>query len=132
MLNRVRSALTPELDELTHRIIGGGINVHQALGPGFIEGIYHDAYAIELEALGLTFELQVPVTVSYRSRPLRSQRIDLIVEKQVIVELKAVERLERIHGAQVLSYLRATGLRVGLLMNFNSEYLKASLRRIVA
>jgi GxxExxY protein len=87
--------------------------------------------SIELEIAGLTFASQVPVVVKYHDRPLREQRIDLIVEKQVVVELKAVERLERVHQAQLLSYLKATGIRAGLLMNFNADYLKAGLKRLV-
>jgi GxxExxY protein len=131
MLVRVKSALPAETDRLLGKIIGCGINIHRVLGPGFVEGIYDDAMVIELELAGLQFQSQVPVTVTYRGRPLRQQRIDLIVEHTVIVELKAVERLDRVHHAQLMSYLKATGIKVGLLMNFNASYLKAGLKRIV-
>jgi GxxExxY protein len=87
--------------------------------------------AIELDLAGLAGRREVPVTLFYRDRPLREHRVDLIVEERIILELKAVERLERIHQAQVISYLRATGLRIGLLMNFNTEQLKSGLRRVV-
>jgi GxxExxY protein len=105
--------------------------VHQALGPGFHEAVYHDALAIELEWEGLPFERECQVAMSYRGRALRSQRLDLVVDRLVVVELKAVERLERVHQTQLLSYLKAARLPVGLLMNFHAEFLKSQLRRFV-
>ncbi len=131
VLTRAKSDLSPELEGLVTRTIGCALRVHQALGPGYLEGLYHDAMSIELELEGLAFEREFATNVLYRGRPLRTQRLDLVVEGQIVVELKAVERLERVHQAQLLSYLKATGLRVGLLMNFHEEYLKTSLRRFV-
>lgn len=131
MLTRTTPALAPDLEMLVTRTIGCAIRVHKALGPGFAEGLYQDAMGIEFTFEGLSFGREVSVAVSYRGQPLRSQRLDLVVEKKIVVELKAVERLERIHQAQLISYLRATGLPVGLLMNFHAEYLKSALRRFV-
>jgi GxxExxY protein len=105
--------------------------VHRRLGPGFKEGLYQDAMAIELEEAGLAAEREVPITIRYRERPLRTFRMDMVIERLVILELKSVERLERIHQAQSLSYLRATEYRLALLINFNTEVLRAGLKRIV-
>ena len=131
MLIRTNPACSPETERLVTRTIGCALRVHQALGPGYTEALYHDAMAIDLELDGLRFEREVTLRVMYRNRPLRPQRLDLVVENEVVVELKAVERLDRIHQAQLLSYLKAGGFKVGLLMNFHSEFLKTSLRRFV-
>jgi len=131
MLSRTKTDLPVETERVAGAIIGCAIEVHRRLGPGFLEGIYQDAMVIELEAAGLGVRREVPIALEYRGHPLRRHRIDLIVEHRVIVELKAVECLDRIHQAQLISYLRASRLRLGLLMNFNTEQLKSSLRRVV-
>jgi GxxExxY protein len=131
MLSRVASDLPFETEQAAERIIGCAIEVHRQLGPGFLEGIYHDALSIELEIAGLQFQREVPIILKYRNRPLRPHRLDLVVEGRVIVELKAVEHVDRIHRAQLMSYLRASGIRLGLLMNFNVEILKSSIRRVI-
>jgi GxxExxY protein len=131
MLSRAASTLPADTENLGTTCIACAIEVHRRLGPGFLEGVYQDAMAIELEESGLAAQREVPVTITYRGRPLRQYRVDLIVENRVILELKAVERFDRIHQAQLISYLRATGIRLGLLMDFNNEYLKTGLRRIV-
>jgi GxxExxY protein len=131
MLTRATSRLPEGTERVAQTTIGCAIEVHRRLGPGFLEGIYQDAMIIELEAAGLTTRREVPLALEYRGKPLRQHRIDLIVEGCVIVELKAVERLERIHQAQLISYLRASGLHLGLLMNFNVEHLRSALRRVV-
>jgi GxxExxY protein len=131
MLSRVKSAWPPDTEQAAERTIGCAIEVHRQLGPGFLEGIYQDALVIELETTGLSVQREVPIVLQYRGRPLRPHRIDVIVNGRILVELKSVERLERIHHAQVISYLRATNLRLGLLMNFNVEVLRAGLRRVV-
>lgn len=131
MLRRVVSPLPVEVERVAQATIGCALEVHKRLGPGFLEGVYHDAMAIEMGLAGLSAIREVPIQLEYRGRPLRQHRLDLVVEGCVIVELKAVDRLERIHHAQVISYLRASRLRLGLLMNFNSEYLKQSLRRVI-
>lgn len=131
MLTRITAACSPETEKLVTRTIGCALRVHQALGPGYTEGVYHDAMAIDLGLEGLSYEREVSIRLQYRGQALRPQRLDLVVERQIVVELKAVEHLDRIHQAQLMSYLRAGGFKVGLLMNFHSEYLKSSLRRFV-
>jgi GxxExxY protein len=128
---RLPSPLAPEAENVITRVIGCAIEVHKALGPGFLESIYKKAMCIELEACGLPFERERPISVSYRGIEIRGQRADLIVDNTVIVELKAIARFDEIHQAQIISYLKATGLRVGLLINFHVEYLPQGLRRIV-
>jgi GxxExxY protein len=113
MLTRVTSRLPETTERIAETTIGCAIEVHRRLGPGFLEGIYQDAMVIELETAGLVVEREVPVVLEYRGHPLRQHRLDLVVEACVIVELKAVERLERIHQAQLISYLRASRLRLG-------------------
>lgn len=131
MLTRVVSSLPTEVERVAHVTIGCALEVHKRLGPGYLEGVYHDAMVIELGIAGLTAGSEVPIQLTYRGRPLRQHRLDLVVEGCVIVELKAVDRLERIHHAQLISYLRSSGMRLGLLMNFNSEHLKQALRRVI-
>jgi GxxExxY protein len=128
---RLPSPLAPNTEKLMTRVIGCGIDVHKALGPGFLESIYKKAMCPELEASGLPFERERSIAVNHRGVEIRGQRVDLIVDKQIIVELKAISRFDEIHAAQIISYLRTTGLRVGLLMNFRVAYLPQGLRRIV-
>jgi GxxExxY protein len=128
---RIPSPLSNETELLIQRVIGCGIEVHKAMGPGLLESIYGDAMTIELQFQGLSFERERAVPLLYRGIALPPHYVDLIVEGCVVVELKAIERLRPVHGAQVLSYLRATGIRAGLLMNFNADYLKNGLRRFV-
>ena len=111
--------------------IGSGIEVHRNLGPGYKEPIYGTAFTLELESRGMKFEREKAVDVRYKQWTIPGQRIDLIVEGLVIVELKAVSRLKEIHRRQVLSYLKSTGLPVGLVMNFNTVMLKNGLMRVV-
>jgi GxxExxY protein len=131
VLSRIPSTLPLEIDEVMTKVIGACIEVHRHLGPGFLETTYHQAVCIELAERGISFEKSKHVTLDYKGRKLKDQYIDLIVESSVVVELKAVSQLEEIHGSQVVSYLKATGLRAGLLVNFNHVVLKAGLRRIV-
>ena len=128
---KIESPLPESVEEIITRIIGCAIEVHRQLGPGLSEGVYEDAMTIELQANGLHFDRQRRVVIRYREKPLRPQRIDLIVENQVVVELKAVDRLHPAHGAQVLSYVRSVGLRVGLLFNFNGNTIKSNMKRFV-
>lgn len=120
-----------ELDRLAHVVIGAAIEVHRRLGPGFLESVYEEALCIELEVRGGSFQCQVPVAVLYRGRPVGENRLDLVVGGILIVELKAVEALLAIHEAQVISYLKATRLRLGLLINFNVELLKHGIKRVI-
>ncbi len=131
MLKRIKSDLSPETELVVTRTIECADRVHEELGPGYLEGIYHDALCVELEMQGLSFERERAVTVHYRGRPLRAQRLDLIVERQVVVELKATTRMEPIYQAQILSYLKSTGLRIGLLMNFHDRMFRAGVKRFV-
>jgi GxxExxY protein len=103
---------------LTERTIGAAVRVHRELGPGFLESIYEEALSVELRLLGVTFERQKPVPIFYRGHPIGEHRLDLLVESQVVVELKAISGLENIHFAIVRSYLKALGLRDALLLNF--------------
>ena len=128
---RVVSPLSPEAERAMHGTIGCAIAVHRTLGPGFLEGIYRKAMCVELERRKLAYECERSVEVVYRDIPIAGQRIDLIVERLIVVELKAVAGLEEIHRAQVISYLRTLGLRGGLLINFRVRVLKDGLRRIV-
>jgi GxxExxY protein len=131
VLDRVPSTLPAEIEDVMTKVIGVCIEVHRHLGPGFLESTYHRAVCIELNERGIGYEKGKRVTISYKGHTLSDQFIDLVVEACVIVEIKAVSQLEEIHGSQVVSYLRATGLRAGLLVNFNRPVLKAGLRRIV-
>ena len=117
--------------ELTKQIIGCAVEVHRRLGPGLLENVYESALSIELKTQNLSFERQVGIPLYYRGQLISEHRLDLIVEKKVVVEIKSVERLAPLHWAQVLTYLRVTGLQVALLLNFNSPTLRAGTRRIV-
>ena len=120
------------LNHITDQVIGAAIEVHRALGPGLLESAYEACLAFELAQRGLKVELQKPLPVVYKEVHLDcGYRLDLLVENAVIVEIKAVESLAPIHQAQLLSYLRLTGCKVGLLINFNVRILKDGLRRLV-
>jgi GxxExxY protein len=123
--------LTFAAENVMTRTIGCAIAVHRELGPGYLESIYKRAMRIELEACGLSYEAERPVRVVYRGVEIPGQRVDLIVSSLVVVELKSVVRLDRVHTAQVMSYLKTTGLRGGLLINFRVPWLREGLRRIV-
>ena len=120
------------LNRLTEGIIGAAITVHRALGPGLLESAYEACLAFELADLGLGIERQKPLPVTYRDVELDcGYRLDLLVEGAVIVEVKALRALAPIHQAQLLCYLRLSGCKVGLLINFNVEVLKDGVRRLV-
>jgi GxxExxY protein len=121
-----------ELDLTTLAIIQASIEVHKHLGPGLLESLYRESLLFELRARGSKVVADELIPISYKGRPLKGHyRIDLLVEDAVIVELKSVETLLPVHGAQVLSYLRLLGKPVGLLINFNVTYLVKGVRRIV-
>ena len=128
---RLRSPLSPHAERAMTETIGSAIAVHRELGPGYLESIYKKAMYIELQARGLAFESERAVVVTYRGIEIPGQRVDLIVEDLIVVELKAVVRCEEVHRAQVVSYLKTTGLRGGLLINFRVPVLKQGLQRIV-
>jgi GxxExxY protein len=120
-----------EVEDVGHRVIGCGITVHRILGPGYREAIYERAYCLELDEAGLKFESEKRILVPYKRWQLPGHTLDLIVEDCVIVELKAVPRLAEVHRLQVLSYLKATGLRLGFVMNFNVEVLRHGTKRVI-
>jgi GxxExxY protein len=117
--------------ELTEQIIGCAIDVHRALGPGLLESAYKRALGLELAHHGLRFERERRVPLRYRGNLLGEYQVDLIVENRVVVEAKSVLHWEPVFEAQILTYLRITGVRVGLLMNFNKSVLKAGIKRLV-
>lgn len=123
--------IPPHLNLLTERIIGCAIEVHRTLGPGLLESAYECAFSIELGSSGLQFLRQVECPVNYRGHPIGAYRYDLLVEGTVLVEIKSAERFDRIFLAQVLTYLRATGCRLGLIINFNVPVLKEGIKRVV-
>jgi GxxExxY protein len=117
---------------MTEQIIGEGMRVHTALGPGLLESAYEACLAYELTKTGYFLEWQKRLPIVYGELRLEEgYRIDLLVEKAVIVELKAVTRLEDVHEAQLLSYLRLSGCEIGLLINFNVKHLRDGLRRVI-
>jgi len=128
---KIRSPLTDAEEQIVSRVIGCGIEVHRVLGPGFKERVYERAFALELETRGLSFESEKPIDVTYKQWKIAGQRLDLVVEGIVIVELKVVPKVKPLHRRQVVSYLRTTGVKVGLIMNFNTTILKNGLERVV-
>jgi GxxExxY protein len=117
--------------ELTEKVIGAAIAVHSAFGPGLLERVYEAAMLVELTALGLRAEAQVPIGVAYRGQDLGlGFRADLIVEDCLLVEMKSVEELNDIHTAQVITYLRLLGCKRGLLLNFDKKSLREGIRRV--
>jgi GxxExxY protein len=121
-----------KLDQITETIIGAAIKVHRALGPGLLESAYAACLAFEIAESGLKVETEKPLPIVYRQVRLDcGYRLDLLVEEKVIVEIKAVDRLMPIHQAQLLSYLKISGVTIGLLINFNVTLLKHGIHRIV-
>ena len=119
-------------DRLTERVIGLAIEVHRALGPGLLESAYEKCLSFELKSHGIPFRRQVPLPVVYKSINLEcGYRMDVVVNGRLVVELKTVERLLPVHEAQLLTYLKLSGIHTGLLMNFNTPVLKEGIRRLV-
>ena len=119
------------VDAVARQVVDAALAVHRELGAGFGEGVYENALAFELELRGVDFERQRSVRVAYRGRVVGEGRMDLLVERRLVVELKAVDALAAVHTAQLLAYLKATGLTLGLLLNFNVPRLALGLRRVV-
>jgi GxxExxY protein len=118
--------------DLTQQVIGAAIEVHRHLGPGLLEAVYQACLAKELALRGITFESERPLQVAYKGMQVEcGYRLDFLVEDKVVVELKAVDALLPVHEAQLLTYLRITGCRVGLLINFNVATLVDGMRRRV-
>jgi GxxExxY protein len=121
----------PERD-LTERIIGAAIEVHKQLGPGLLESIYQMCMARELSLRGIRFEQEKPIPVEYKGIFLDcGYRLDFLVEQKVVVELKAIDELSNTHKSQLLTYLKITGCKIGLLINFNVPVLKDGIKRLI-
>ena len=122
-----------DLNELSSKIIKAAINVHKELGPGLLESVYQKCLLIELKLMGLKAESEVPLLVTYRGQKLDEDgfRIDVLVEDEIIVELKSVEKIPKVYPKQLLTYLRLAKKELGLLINFNEVLLKNGIKRIV-
>jgi GxxExxY protein len=121
-----------EFDQITEKVIGAAIEVHRALGPGLLEGIYEECLCHELSLRNVSFKRQVVLPVQYKGISLDcGYRLDLLIEGKVVVEIKAIEKLLPIHKAQLLTYLKIGGWKGGLLLNFNVPLLKSGIDRIV-
>jgi GxxExxY protein len=120
-----------EDEELATKIIGAAIEVHRELGPGFIEFVYEQAMLYELSLAGIAVEKQKKILVPYKGIKLAGQRLDLLVGGRFVLDLKCVEQFAPIHQAQLLSYLKATHLRLGLLINFKASTIKGNIKRVV-
>lgn len=128
---RMTSPLGPEIEDLVTRIMDCAFAVHRALGPGFKESIYTHAICLEMDSRGLKFEREKAIEVIYKQWKIPGQRVDLLVEGAVLVEIKSVPKLRRIHTSQVVSYLKTMNLRIALLVNFRARVLKEGFKRVV-
>ena len=117
--------------EVTERIISCALEVHSTLGPGLLESVYEEALAHEFTLRGIKYEKQKEISLEFKGKDIGRHRIDFLVENEVVLELKAVESMHKIYQAQILTYLRATKKRVGLLINFNVERLKDGIKRLI-
>ena len=132
LARRVFEPIRPEVEEIGRQVIGCAINVHRFFGPGFKESIYVEAMCVELESRSIKFEREKCITVYYKGRSVGAHRLDLLVEGVLIVECKVAECLLKIHTRQVASYLKATKLRLGYVLNFNVDVLtKGGIKRVV-
>ena len=121
-----------EFDNLSNRVIGCAIEVHRHLGPGLLESAYEQCLAHELNRNGINFQLQCPQPVQYKDIRLDcGYRVDIPVENELIVELKSVDEMKGIHQAQLLTYMKLSGVKIGLLINFNATILKDGIKRFV-
>jgi GxxExxY protein len=128
---RGASGVDEQTEDLAERAIGAMIEVHKHLGPGLPEVAYRRAVEHEFDLRRIPFQREVPITIEYKGQPVAESRIDLLVGGVLILELKVVEALNDVHRAQLLSYLRATKLQLGLLVNFNVTLLRDGIRRVI-
>jgi GxxExxY protein len=129
--DRIRVDRVMEVNELSGKVIGAAIEVHKILGPGLLESAYEECLCHELELRSIPYERQKELPIEYKGTSLNcGYRLDIVVADRVILELKACETLEAIHEAQLLTYLKLTGLKLGLLINFNVPVLKEGIRRL--
>ena len=120
-----------KINRISHKIINAAIEVHKNLGPGFLESVYEDAMCIELDLQGLTYERQKEINILYKDHHIKGQRLDLLVEDLIIIENKAISEVLPIHKMILVSYLKATSKRIGLLINFHEQLLKDGIHRIL-
>jgi GxxExxY protein len=120
-----------DLGHLAHEVIGAAIEVHKILGPGYLESVYEEALCVELTLRDIPFSRQYPIAVAYKGHLVGESRLDILVNQRLIVELKAVEAINEIHTAQLMSYLKATRCWLGLLINFNVTTLKRGIKRVI-
>ncbi len=120
-----------ELNEITKKIIGCCIEVHKHPGPGLLESIYESALCVEFDLNNIIYQKQLTIPVEYKNHNIGETRLDLLVEEEIIVELKATDNLSQIYNAQLLSYLKMANKELGLLINFNSAPLKDGIKRII-
>lgn len=121
-----------KFSELSNKVIGCAIEVHQTLGPGLLESAYQQCLHFELLSNGLSVETEKPLPVIYKGVELDcGYRMDIVVENEIIIELKSIQKIEPVHEAQILSYMKLSGIKYGFLMNFNSVLLKDGLRSFV-
>jgi len=123
MIDATFEVIPADVEWVGRRVIGAAIAVHRALGPGYKEAIYVEALCLELDARGLKFEREKPISVRYKDHEIPGQRLDLVVEGILIVECKVAEAIGSVHTRQVTSYLKTTGLRLGFIFNFNVDVL---------
>ena len=131
MMNQVEiEEISPESNQLAHRVIGASIEVHRELGAGFEERTYQRALAIELDACGIPYETEVPVQLMYKGHIIGDGRIDMLIHGKLIVELKAADPNPKRYRRQVAAYLKATGYELGLVINFEVDVLKDGISRV--
>lgn len=118
-----------DINDVTYAINGAIFEVNRVLGPGFLEKVYENALLVELKRRGLKAETQLPIQIQYKGQIVGEYIADIVVEDQVIIELKSVDQLQKIHEAQILNYLKATGFKIGLLINF--KHPKAEIKRFI-
>ena len=123
--------MNEKIDTLTEKIIGAAIEVHKHLGPGLLENVYEEALCHEFSLQNIYFQRQIPIKAIYKGKEVGEYRLDLLIENTIIVEIKSVERFDSVFEAQVLTYLRISAKKVGLLLNFNSRLLKEGIKRFV-
>ena len=126
----MRYKVPDRIEQIGSRVIGCAIEVHRALGLGLLEKLYEEAIVYELGAAGIRYSRQVEIEVPYKTTILRGHRLDLVIEDAIVFELKSIAALLDVHGAQLLSYLRAADMPLGFLMNFNAPVLRDGLKRL--
>ncbi len=118
------------VDELAHDVIGAAIEVHRILGPGFLESVYEEALAVEFDLRRIAYERQKPIVLQFKGKPVGESRLDFLVGRELVLELKAVESIHPIFPAKVIHYLKMSGLELGLIINFHVVLLKDGIKRI--